>query len=100
MVTHTPSSSNASRRYSSYFMTLWTIALVSAVHGFHIHAVSVIVSASMLNMNITAHFVTATSTLGHEQCEFNSILEQPPGANVPPQSTVDDRRRMTTMMRP
>ena len=31
--------SDAYRRYSSYFCTLWTIALVSAVHGFHIHAV-------------------------------------------------------------
>jgi len=84
MVTHTPSCSNASRRYSSYFMTLWTVALVSAVHGFHIHAISVIVSASMLNMNITAHFVTATSTLDHERYELNGILGHPPGANVPP----------------
>ena len=38
----------------------------------------------MLNMNITAHFVTASSTLIHEQCEFNDILGQPPGASVPP----------------
>ena len=67
-------------------MTLWTVALASTVHGFHMHAVSVIVSASMLSdelMNITAHFVTATSTLDHEHYD-------PPGANVPPS---EHRRR-------
>ena len=50
------------RRYSSYFCALWTIALVSAVHGFHIHAVSVIFRASLLNMNMTGHVVDIFSS--------------------------------------
>ena len=49
----------AHRWHSSLLCAFWTMALVSAVHGFHINAVSVMFIASLLGSNITGHVVDA-----------------------------------------
>ena len=60
------------------FCALWTMALDSAVHGLHMHAFNAIANASMLSMNLTAPFVTSSSTLALERYELNRILGHPP----------------------